>query len=219
MKSLLNFVDQVYCIHDITRNERSEIYTELKDLNPKFIFADRPYRDFQAPSFETAGVFGNTMSHLKVLVDAYKNNYKTFAIFEDDAKLNEKADANKIIEDSFSCLPSDWGVLYLGGNPGNATLIKNYLYSSTFFLCTFSYIINSAYLGDLITYYIDQLGQPWPRPICDNIIKNFFVEHKELPLYAVYPFIFSSGGAPSISRPSKSAYDENFYLTRWKSIL
>jgi GR25 family glycosyltransferase involved in LPS biosynthesis len=59
------------------------------------------------------GEIGIIKSNLDIIKDAKKNNYKTILIIEDDCVFFDE-----IInfEDYFKLLPSDWDMLYMGGN-------------------------------------------------------------------------------------------------------
>ena len=221
MKSLINFVDKVYCIHDVNSNERKEIYDNLKTLSPEYVFADRPFKGFQTNSFQYAGVFGNTLSHLRVIILASHQNYnKAIAVFEDDVSIRTKIDADSILANAISNLPDDWGILYLNGNPlGKTKQVKGNLYTCDNIVCTFSYILNVRYLKELSLYYINSLGKESPNCICDAIIRDFFL-HKNIPLYCVYPFVINHNDGIAIARNNeKRNYDESFFETQWKKSL
>jgi GR25 family glycosyltransferase involved in LPS biosynthesis len=215
----LDEVDRVYCIHDTTSEVRKEILEELKDLNPKYVYAKTPHPSVKINSFQYRGVFGNTLSHLKVLTDAYISNYKnTIIIFEDDIELRKDIDIQIILKNSATYLPDDWVTLYLTGNPGmKLELVHNQLYKCEYILGAFAYAINCKYLEELLFYYIDQIGQEFPRCICDNIIKNFTREYKKVPQYCLYPFIVNHKRGLAIAREGAARnFDQTWFEERYR---
>lgn len=218
----LDEIDRVYCIHDTESDVRREILTELETLNPKYVYAKTPHPSVKINSFQYVGVFGNTLSHLKVLTDAYISGYKNaIVVFEDDVELRRDIDIQTILKTSATSLPEDWVTLYLTGNPGEKLQpVHDQLYKCNFILGAFAYIINCKYLEELLLYYIDQIGQEFPRCICDNIIKNFTREYKQAPQYCLYPFIINHKRGPATARGGASRnFDQAWFEKRYRANL
>lgn len=221
MKAINDFVDQVYCIHDISSNERHEVYENLKTINPKYVFADRPYSGFTTSSFQYAGVFGNTLSHLKVLTDALISGHKNaILVLEDDVSIRKSVDGETILSNALKNLPNDWGILYLNGNPlDKVTNVKDTLYESKNIVCVFSYILNMKHIEKLIQYYIDSMGKESPRCICDAIIRDYFIENG-MSQYCVYPFVINHNEGIATARDNEHRkYGENFFEQQWKKAI
>ncbi len=60
-----------------------------------------------------AGELGLVMTNLEIIKESKKNNYRNILIVEDDCFFSEEI---KNIEEYFNLLPSDWDMLYMGGN-------------------------------------------------------------------------------------------------------
>ena len=188
--SAFNFFEKIYCIHDKTLKQRHDkIIKSLKDFDVEWVFAERPPSNYKSSSYRNPpGEFGNTLSHLKVFINALEEHkYKNILIFEDDVKIKENAE--QILTKALRSLPEDWGILYLAGNPQSPVIPVNPpLYKVNRIITCFAYAINTKYLANLMRFYLDQLAKPWPQSVGDNIINNYFVENN-IPIYCIYPFI------------------------------
>jgi hypothetical protein len=107
---MLNCFDKIYCIN---LNKRTDRWNNAKEQFIKFNLLKNVYR---FPAIEkTDGRVGCINSHIEILKDAKLNNYKNILVFEDDFLiLNENF--IQILNDSYSQLPNDWNLLYLGAN-------------------------------------------------------------------------------------------------------
>ena len=72
-----------------------------------------------------AGLYGLMLTHIKIIQDAILKGYKNFLLLEDDVTFNENI--NEIFYKKIESLPTNWDLLYLGGNnvfhQGNFNLI------------------------------------------------------------------------------------------------
>jgi GR25 family glycosyltransferase involved in LPS biosynthesis len=59
------------------------------------------------------GELGLLLTNLSIIKEAKQNKYETILIVEDDCNFSEEI---KKIDEYFSVLPSDWDMLYMGGN-------------------------------------------------------------------------------------------------------
>lgn len=60
-----------------------------------------------------SGELGLVLTNLKIIKDAKEKNYKNILILEDDCTFSDEV---LNIEEYFKELPSDWDMLYMGGN-------------------------------------------------------------------------------------------------------
>jgi len=167
-----DFFDGIYCINLDQRVDRWEMaqkeFTKLGLSN---------VNRFSAIKHEK-GSIGCRESHLKVINEAKKNNFKNVLIFEDDIKTI--GDLSHI-ENSLSQLSNiEWDLFYLGAtvdpNVGKLTKISEHLVRTNFAYTTHAYAINSQ----MFDYILD--NAPY-NPIidvfyCKNIVprgKSFII--------------------------------------------
>lgn len=60
-----------------------------------------------------SGELGLLMTNLNIIKESKKNKYETILVVEDDCNFSEEI---KNIDEYFNSLPSDWDMLYMGGN-------------------------------------------------------------------------------------------------------
>jgi GR25 family glycosyltransferase involved in LPS biosynthesis len=220
--SAFDFFEKVYCVHDKTLTQRHEKITKaLRNFEIEWIFADRPESNYRSSNYRNPpGEFGNTLSHLKVFINAleYYNKYNNnnFLVFEDDVELKKDVNVENILTKALNNLPEEWGILYLGGSPQSPVISVNPpLYKTDRFICCFSYAINTKYLASLTKFYVDQLGKPWPKSVGDNIINNYFVENN-IPIYCIYPFIISHLTGYSDINKTNHKYGDIYFEKIWQ---
>jgi GR25 family glycosyltransferase involved in LPS biosynthesis len=115
---LFDKFDKVYCINLDRRLDRLENFKkEVNKFNlgefERFSAYDGKQLNLTNEYNLKPGEIGIIKSNLDIIKDAKKNNYKTILIIEDDCVFFDE-----IInfEDYFKLLPSDWDMLYMGGN-------------------------------------------------------------------------------------------------------
>jgi GR25 family glycosyltransferase involved in LPS biosynthesis len=100
---------------------------------------------------------GCKFSHLKIVEEAKKNNYKNILIFEDDAQFLPNFEKYPmIINQFFNQIGNDnWDLFYLGGNHAKPYLpidSNKYIVKSTRTLTTHAYAINHTVYDILLDF-------------------------------------------------------------------
>jgi hypothetical protein len=116
---LFDRFDKVYCINLDRRPDRLESfknqvdkynlgeYTRISAVDGSKINVGNYTKTLNS------GELGLVMTNLEIIKDTKNNNYKTILILEDDCSFTDEI-IN--IEEYFDLLPSDWDMLYMGGN-------------------------------------------------------------------------------------------------------
>jgi GR25 family glycosyltransferase involved in LPS biosynthesis len=118
--SLKKYFNQVFCINLNRRKDRwSETVTELRkwdllnDVN-RYLGVDGNKLTYDNKKFRVnPGELGLLKTHIKLLQLAKTKKYKNILILEDDIEFTEEI---KNLDDYMSLVPSDWDILYFGGN-------------------------------------------------------------------------------------------------------
>jgi glycosyl transferase family 25 len=114
---LFNWFDKVYCINLDRRVDRwDETINEfekwgLKDYVERYSGIDG--KDIENNTKINNGELGILLTHLKIITEAKEKNYKNILILEDDIEFTEKIND---IDDYMSLVPTDWDMIYFGGN-------------------------------------------------------------------------------------------------------
>lgn len=114
---LFNWFDKVYCINLDRRIDRwGETINEfekwgLKDYVERYSGIDG--KDIENNNKINNGELGILLTHLKIITEAKEKNYKNILILEDDIEFTEKIND---IDDYMSLVPTDWDMIYFGGN-------------------------------------------------------------------------------------------------------
>jgi hypothetical protein len=110
--------DKVYCINLDRRTDRLENFK--KEVNKyqlgefeRFSAYDGKVLNLTNDYNLKPGEIGVIKSNLDIIKDAKKNNYSSILIIEDDCVFNDEI---MNFELYFKLLPSDWDMLYMGGN-------------------------------------------------------------------------------------------------------
>lgn len=113
----LDKISQIYCINLDKRVDRwEETLFELDklDLREKTIrFSAIDGYLIENKSRLLNGEYGLNLTHIKLLKEAIKNNYDNVLIFEDDIEFMGNYE---FIHSFLNQVPSDWDIIYLGGN-------------------------------------------------------------------------------------------------------
>ena len=109
---------------------------------------------------EPGGHKGCTLAHKKVLEMARENNWESVLIFEDDVVLERdfKNKLKKFVTDA----PSDWNMLYLGGNHAGGNLVRGVAHRVKQITTTHALIIHKS-MYDVLLEDIDNHDIPIDR--------------------------------------------------------
>lgn len=155
-------IDHIYCINLDHRTDRWRQASEQfkkHNLNVQRVSAV----DGRSGSFgnDKCDNYNNacTLSHLKVITDAWRQGYKTIMVFEDDADLNDEF-MSKLGRSVIDLIGINWDLLYLGGSHRKPPIkITDNLYQVVHTLTTHAYIMRHTMFRDLM-YDFPSLHQP-----------------------------------------------------------
>jgi GR25 family glycosyltransferase involved in LPS biosynthesis len=118
--SLKKYFDRVFCINLDRRKDRwNETVSELKKWNlfdgvNRFKGVDGSKLSYDNNIFRVNnGELGLLKTHINLLQLAKTKKYKNILIIEDDIEFTEEI---KKLDEYMSIVPSDWDILYFGGN-------------------------------------------------------------------------------------------------------
>ena len=187
MKTLNEYFSKIYCINLDSRPDRyNECLAEFKKLNINVQRVSgingKPY--FRPGLNLSAGAYGLLLTNIRIIEDAIMNEYKNILVLEDDAEFDDNF--YEIFNEKITSLPSDWDLLYLGGNNifqrGNFNLItgdrnftitkenyktlKHELCKTTWTQTTHAVAINSKFYDILMNSIRKNMTQPIDLQYC-----------------------------------------------------
>ena len=111
------YFDKIYCINLDRREDRwKETSEELNKWGLSECVSRYSAIDGNTLSNDTVinnGELGILNTHIKIINEAKENNYKNILILEDDIEFTEEIEN---IDEYMSLIPSDWDMIYFGGN-------------------------------------------------------------------------------------------------------
>ena len=194
---MTNLMNNIYCIN--LKKSKQRYNTVVQQFNAQNININRFEavdgfnlekqtlldKNIISPNLKfNSAVIGCYLSHLKLWNQLKKNNIKYAIIIEDDIILSEgfKENLKNILETQ---MPSDFDIVYLGGNRICGSKIKKNVIKPDIHKCkkknvgTFAYIISQkAYL-----FLLEKCNKPIEKMI-DHTIRNYF---NELNVYYIVP--------------------------------
>lgn len=174
--SILNdLTDSVYCIN---MDRRSDKMFTMKEMFNKM---NIEYVRFQGIDIIDDPQLGCSKSHIEVIKDALKKNYRIISILEDDVILCN--DFEYRLNYFLNTVPEDWEVLYMGSNLLNAPktiFINKYVQKITKSFGRFAMIINNK---NGIFEKIVNLSDKSPNPI------DFYYNELQPTSYVFIPFL------------------------------
>jgi len=178
----INDINTVYINLDSRPDRNEKVLQEFKKIG-----ISNPER-FKAIKLEN-GALGCSMSHLKCIEYAKKNNYKYTLVCEDDI---EFLDPNLFIRQLFKFINSNrkWDVIIIAGNnmlpylPVDDTCIRVYNCQTTT-----GYIVNNEYYDTLIQNYKEGIQKQIKEPSNNNykIDKYWFELQKRDKWFLIIP--------------------------------
>jgi hypothetical protein len=117
MKTLNDFFDHIYCLNLIHRTDKwNKMCDEFKkhDIVEVQRLGVWGKKAFQSGWNIHAASYGVVMSNFLALLDAMEKGYQRVLILDDDVHFEENL--NEKFWEKIEYLPTDWHLLYLGGN-------------------------------------------------------------------------------------------------------
>ena len=190
--------DAVFYINLDSRPDRKDMILKEMDKLPLnmipqrvkgMVFNGRYNENLSPEDIKKAnGIMGCMLSHLSILHWAFKRNASVL-IFEDDAKIIN--DYNKIIPNALAQLPSDWDMLYFGGNICNTiTQVSENIGKLSHAQSTHAYAVNKNFVETLITYIDTTQVMPLDLIYAYHVIPNHNC-YITIPMVAVQQASFS----------------------------
>ena len=111
------YFDKIYCINLNRREDRwNETLEELKKWGLSDSVSRYSAIDGNTLNNDTVinnGELGILTTHINIITEAKENNYNNILILEDDIEFTKEIEN---IDEYMSLVPSDWDMLYFGGN-------------------------------------------------------------------------------------------------------
>lgn len=119
MEKFLKNFDKIYCVNLARRSDRWE--TTKKEFERFGLLNVNRYEAIDGSTYDWSNINSNLLvgelglieTHINIIKEAIENKYETILIFEDDVMF---VDEFYKIDEYMNALPSDWDMLYLGGN-------------------------------------------------------------------------------------------------------
>ncbi len=111
-----NYFDNIFCINLDKRKDRWVSFNEemkKNSINNIVRYQGINGNEIYNPTKLLNGEFGVLLTHLSLIKECKKRNYKSVLIFEDDLILNENYNN---LELYMNQMPNDWDFIYFGGN-------------------------------------------------------------------------------------------------------
>jgi GR25 family glycosyltransferase involved in LPS biosynthesis len=182
---LTDYFDKTFCINLDSRKDRwKEAQKEFKkhSLNVERvpgIEGSKMNLDF--PPEIKEGAVGCALSQLFCLKYAKQLNLNKFLLLEDDIEFD--SDVNNLFSQYILEVPSDWDMLYLGGqhfHGMNLQQVSEHVFKCEYTLCAHSVAINSTVFDRFIDNLIN-ITKP-----CDV---HYAEAHKEINAYVIIPHL------------------------------
>jgi GR25 family glycosyltransferase involved in LPS biosynthesis len=195
MNILNTFFDKIYCIN---LDRRSDRWNECVE---KFNLMDIDVERFSACDGQLIdtgygkvynGELGGTISHTRLIKKIIDHGYERVLVLEDDVEFNHNflTKTEEVIRE----LPSDWDILFFGGNHTggfdtiNSNLIK--VYQTYALQC---YALNKKCLSTIYDNMIRFIGHTLTcnKQLSPSVAADFYMAkmHKFINAYSVYPNI------------------------------
>jgi glycosyl transferase family 25 len=223
-------IDKIYIINlEKAKERRLRVEKQLKEYNiSNYIFfnAIRPTDDElnKYPNLvsrnekveQTRGELGCLLSHINVMKDALKNNYKTIIIFEDVIDILDKEFVKKT-EKEINSLNNDFEVLFLGANHRRKAIkkISDNIYQCRRSNCTFAYCIRANTMNRIIDNFNNELLT------CPIDVKWWYIDYPINPIkfYCIIPHLINIFNSHSTITNKKNNFHAKVFLASQKKLI
>jgi glycosyl transferase, family 25 len=207
----VNNIDKIYVINLKKNNDRLNVFMDkakkanvnverFEAVNGKKLPKKHPdiIKHFTKIIFLNKGQIGCALSHIKILEDAIKNNYKNIIVFEDDAIIPK--DFWKKFNQAYKELPKNWDMLLLGINTGYGKLYSKHLvklkkYNGNW--GTMAYLINVKFMKHIVKNKFNDTF--------DTFLRNNYYYNKNFKIFLINPLLI---------KHDYSFYSDNFNRLR-----
>jgi len=206
MQEYLRTFDKIYCINLDRREDRwLDTIKELDKWNLRNYVTRIAAIDGRTLPVNLYGLRsgdeGLIKTHLQLVIDAKKNNYKSILIMEDDIEFTDEVNN---IELYVKELPDDWDMLWFGGNHNIHLGNAHHFISNRVIRCNFTYTTHCVAINDTVYEKVIEVLTNTQKPIDVS-----YVELQNLyNCYAFYPSI-------AIQRPGFSDILNSEQDYRW----
>ena len=185
MRTLNDYVDDIYCINLDDRKDRwdhAKQQFQINDLSVERVSGIKGSNmNLEFPPEIKEGAVGCALSQLFALKLAKQNKLNSFLLFEDDVEFDENI--NKKFNEVYHEIPDDWDMIYLGGqhfHGMNLQKITENIYKCEYTLCAHSVIFKHTVFDRFIDKLVD-ITKP-----CDV---HYAEAHKEINAYVIIPHL------------------------------
>lgn len=166
-----NDIDNIYCINLDNRKDKWEL------CEKEFLKNNLNVERFSGFNYTKCGNVGCNISHMNILKNAKKNNYKNILIFEDDIFLVENL-INKF--NKITTNINKFDLLYLSMWLPKGKIVYDGIIKIEHGFCTHSYIINHK----VFDFLIEKINSLKHVLAIDNIYNKY---HKYMNNYCIEP--------------------------------
>jgi len=209
---LNDYFDKIYCINLDHRTDRWEECQKIFEKNE--IICER----ISAKDGNEIGLYNpfkyelaNSISHLSAIKKAKENNFKNVLIFEDDFEIIENF--NDEFEKKISDLPTDWDVVYFGGNHTQPVeIINDNIGKMSWSYAVHMYGVNGKFFDNIISYMDSKINGVLDGSVSLNpsVGSDYFYAQiqKDYNFYTIRPYM-------SWQREGFSDIQQKFYNYDW----
>jgi GR25 family glycosyltransferase involved in LPS biosynthesis len=190
---LTDYFDKTFCINLDRRNDRWE--KSVIEFEKHHLIVDRfsakDGKEINLP-YPFGSELGGAISHLNVIKKAKELNLENVLILEDDVEF--VPDLNDRLEKIMTKVPTDWDMIYFGGNHvGGYLPVNDYFFKIFKSYAIQCYAVNSKCFGLIINYLENKINQvlngtlnPKPSVAADYFIADL---HPSLNCYVIRPHV------------------------------
>jgi GR25 family glycosyltransferase involved in LPS biosynthesis len=210
---LTDYFDKTFCIN---LNSRTDRWEEVKKKFAKHSFnvervpaIDGTKMNLDFPPEIKEGAVGCSLSQLFCIKYAKQLKLNNFLLLEDDIEFDDNV--NELFNQYIAEVPSDWDMLYLGGqhfHGMNLQQISEHVYKCEYTLSTHSVALNST-VFDRFTDKLIDITKP-----CDV---HYAESHSEINAYVIIPHLTWQGNSYSDIEKVKVDYTflKNHRYPQW----